>query len=74
MISNEQFFNSNIIDELALKVSYGLSGNIDKTTSPYIITNNMREMFTGQKVLTFRIRRILSWDGKRCSYRMLDLN
>ena len=54
MISNEQFFNSNIIDELALKVSYGLSGNIDKTTSPYIITNNMREMFTGQKVLNIQ--------------------
>ena len=53
-VSNEQFFHVDAIDELSLKASYGLSGNVDKTTSPYVITANMLDAFTGQKVLTIQ--------------------
>ncbi|WP_320018592.1 SusC/RagA family TonB-linked outer membrane protein [Labilibaculum manganireducens] len=51
-ISNEKFFNVKGIDLLALKLSYGLSGNVDKTTSPYLIASNSRDVFLGQPVLT----------------------
>ena len=53
-VSNEQFFNVDAIDELSIKASYGLSGNVDKTTSPYIITTSMIDAFTGQKVLSIQ--------------------
>ena len=40
-ISNEPFMESskNWIDNLALRLSYGLQGNIDKNTSPYLVGN-----------------------------------
>ena len=53
-ISNEQFFPVDAIDELSLKASYGLSGNVDKTTSPYVVTWNMLDMMTGDKVLNIQ--------------------
>ena len=53
-ISNEKFFDVPFIDEFSLKASYGLSGNVDKTTSPYIITANMLDVFSGQKVLSIQ--------------------
>lgn len=50
-ISKEKFFHIKHIDRLALKTSYGLSGNIDKTTSPYLIAASARDIFTGQNSL-----------------------
>lgn len=50
-ISKEAFFHMPNVDRLALKMSYGLSGNVDKTTSPYLIAANARDMFSGQKAL-----------------------
>lgn len=40
-LSNEPFMESskNWIDNLALRLSYGLQGNIDKNTSPYLVGN-----------------------------------
>ncbi len=39
-ISNEPFMNSaQWIDNLAVRLSYGLQGNIDKNTSPYLLGN-----------------------------------
>lgn len=40
-LSNEPFLKSaeNWMDNLALRLSYGLQGNIDKNTSPYLIGN-----------------------------------
>lgn len=53
-VSNEPFFKVPLIDRLAIKFSYGLSGNIDKTTSPYLIAANARDMFTGQATLVIQ--------------------
>lgn len=50
-LSNEAFFHASFVDRLALKLSYGLSGNVDKTTSPYLIAANARDLFTGVPVL-----------------------
>ena len=50
-LQNEAFFKVEPIDRLALKLSYGLSGNIDKTTSPYLIAANKRDKYTGLPVL-----------------------
>lgn len=50
-ISNESFFYASFINNLALKLSYGLSGNIDKTTSPYLIAANMLDIMTQQPLL-----------------------
>lgn len=50
-ISKEKFFKINNVDRLTLKMSYGLSGNIDKTTSPYLIAANARDLFTGEPTL-----------------------
>ena len=36
-ISEEAFFGEGIVNDLALKVSYGLSGNIDKSTGPDMV-------------------------------------
>lgn len=36
-ISKESFFNTDFINRLRLRVTYGKSGNVDKSTSPYAI-------------------------------------
>lgn len=46
-ISRENFFHADFVDNLSLKASYGLSGNIDKTTSPYLIAKSASDMFSG---------------------------
>jgi Outer membrane receptor for ferrienterochelin and colicins len=51
-ISEEKFFDLNGVDLFALKLSYGLSGNVDKTTSPYLIASNARDVLLGLSVLT----------------------
>lgn len=51
-ISKEQFFQIAAIDRLALKASYGLSGNIDKSTSPYLIAWSGLDMFSGLSTLS----------------------
>lgn len=53
-ISKESFFNAPCIDLLSLKASYGLSGNIDKTTSPYLIAANGMDFYTGAQCLIIR--------------------
>ncbi len=50
-LSEEAFFNVNHIDALSLKGSYGLSGNINKSTSPYLIANPSIDYYTGLRVL-----------------------
>ncbi len=37
-IRNEHFFKADCVDQLSLRMSYGLTGNIDKTTGPDIVT------------------------------------
>lgn len=37
-IKNENFFKADFVNQLNLRVSYGLTGNIDKTTGPDIVT------------------------------------
>lgn len=51
-ISKEQFFQIPAIDRLALKASYGLSGNIDKSTSPYLIAWSGLDMYSGLSTLS----------------------
>lgn len=36
-LSNEPFINQKWIDNLALRLSYGIQGNIDKNTSPFLV-------------------------------------
>lgn len=36
-IANEDFFKCNKVDDLGIRLSYGLTGNIDKTTGPDIV-------------------------------------
>lgn len=43
-ISKEAFFHSKTIDMLSFKMSYGLSGNVDKSTSPYLIAYNVKNL------------------------------
>lgn len=50
-ISREAFFNAAWVDHLSLKASYGLSGNIDKSTSPYLIAANGMDLFSGLQCL-----------------------
>lgn len=50
-LANEEFFQVPVIDRLSLKLSYGLSGNVDKSTSPYLIASNTTDLFTGVPVL-----------------------
>lgn len=46
-VSSESFFEVPVINQLGIKLSYGLSGNIDKSTSPYLIAENTRDVRTG---------------------------
>lgn len=53
-ISKESFFHLPSVDRLAVKASYGLSGNIDKSTSPYLIAAAGLDMFSGLPALTIQ--------------------
>lgn len=44
-VVQEKFFKSNVISNLGLKASYGLSGNVDKTTSPYLIASMKNDTY-----------------------------
>ena len=46
IISEEDFFQVEWINSLALKTSYGLSGNVDRSTSPYLIGLSDNDIFT----------------------------
>ena len=63
-ISSEPFFDADWISRLAFKVSYGVSGNIDKTTSPYLVGYEMADYWTGQPSLMFNYPEnpLLSWE------------
>ncbi len=50
-ISDEKFFKSETVNQLSFKASYGLSGNVDKSTSPYLIASNSRDIYLGLPVL-----------------------
>ena len=50
-INEEDFFDANWISELRLKASYGLAGNIDKNTSPFLIARAQTDAFTGEQSL-----------------------
>jgi TonB-linked SusC/RagA family outer membrane protein len=49
-ISEEKFFQSNVIDQLGLKVSYGLAGNVEKSTSPQLILATYSHWLTQKTV------------------------
>ncbi len=51
-VSREDFFNVSWINELGFKASYGLAGNIDKNTSPFLIANAGTDYFTGEQSLS----------------------
>ncbi len=53
-VSKVAFFHMPHVDRLALKMSYGLSGNVNKSTSPYLIAAAARDMFTGQNTLVIQ--------------------
>ncbi|MFA5849129.1 MAG: SusC/RagA family TonB-linked outer membrane protein [Bacteroidales bacterium] len=52
LLSKENFFNIKFIDEMSLKGSYGLNGNIEKSTSPYMIAKSSRDVSTSLKTLS----------------------
>ena len=52
-ISSEPFFDADWISRLAFKVSYGVSGNIDKSTSPYMIGSELADFQTSEPALLF---------------------
>ena len=63
-ISSEPFFTADWISRLAFKVSYGVSGNIDKSTSPYLIGYESSDYWTGQPSLGIMNPEnpLLSWE------------
>ena len=63
-ISSEPFFDADWVSRLAFKVSYGVSGNIDKSTSPYLIGYESSDFWTGQPSLMIMNPEnpLLSWE------------
>lgn len=51
-LSRESFFKVKHIDDFAIKGSYGLSGNINKDTSPYLIASPSLDYYTGLHMLS----------------------
>ena len=51
-VSEEDFFDVEFIDRLALKASYGLTGNVEKNTSPFLIANAVTDYSTGEPSLS----------------------
>ncbi|WP_157471367.1 TonB-dependent receptor [Marinifilum fragile] len=45
-INKEDFFNLSFVDRLNLRVTYGLNGNVDKSTSPYLIAGVATDRYT----------------------------
>ena len=62
--SKEDFFKLDFVNSASLKVTYGLSGNIDKSTSPFMITEQLTNYFTGQPYLriTNPANPLLGWE------------
>lgn len=75
-ISEESFFSAPFIDRLAVKLSYGLSGNVDKSTSPYLIAANARDDMTGLPCLIINNpeNKELSWEKVYTTNFGFDLN
>jgi len=46
-LSDEEFFRVNWINQLSLKASYGLAGNIERNTGPFLIIKNGVDGVTG---------------------------
>lgn len=63
-LSSESFLKVEQISRLALKVSYGVSGNIDKSTSPYLIGYEGSDYWTSQPSLSFSYPEnpLLTWE------------
>ncbi|WP_321516794.1 SusC/RagA family TonB-linked outer membrane protein [Marinifilum fragile] len=63
-ISQEGFFKVDWINTIALKGSFGLAGNVDKTTSPFLIGRSKMDYFTGESGLeiTNPENPLLSWE------------
>ena len=63
-ISSEPFFDADWLSRLAFKVSYGVSGNIDKSTSPYMIGSELSDFQTSEPALLFSFPENpqLSWE------------
>lgn len=63
-LSSEKFFDVEKISRLAIKGSYGVSGNIDKSTSPYLIGSETADYWTGVPSLQFMYPEnpLLSWE------------
>ncbi|NOU59299.1 SusC/RagA family TonB-linked outer membrane protein [Marinifilum sp. JC070] len=63
-VSQEDFFKVDWINSLALKGSFGLAGNIDKSTSPFLIGRAGTDYFTGNPSLSITNPEnpLLSWE------------
>ena len=45
-ISKEEFFTLDFVDRLTLRTTYGWNGNVNKSTSPYLIANATTDYWT----------------------------
>lgn len=63
-LSSEPFFDADWVSRLALKLSYGVSGNIDKSTSPYLIGTETGDYWTNEPSLNIQSPEnpLLTWE------------
>lgn len=47
LINNEKFFNIDKINQLKLRASYGVGGNIGRNTAPYLVAQYFNDTFNG---------------------------
>ncbi len=67
-ISREQFFKVHVIDDLKLRVTTGVNGNVDKSTSKVLVATPMKNSYsTGEDYLkiTFPENNNLRWESTR---------
>ncbi len=48
-LSKERFFTADFVNRLAIKASYGLAGNVEKKTSPFLIAAEQIDHATGER-------------------------
>lgn len=50
-LADEDFFDVSFINRLSIKASYGLSGNVEKNTSPHLIARPLNDYYTSAPAL-----------------------
>ncbi|WP_126244969.1 SusC/RagA family TonB-linked outer membrane protein [Chitinophaga rhizosphaerae] len=53
-VSEEAWMKNNWLDKLQLRATYGLNGNVDRSTSPYLIANVLRDNINDLSYATIR--------------------